>query len=92
MSGTQLRYIFDNHENLYVIPSREHFGFRPARESLNKVFWGGWLPASTTAGEETLKGILERLSKISVEVGVDERVERRVEVPNPEQHRYDNIW
>jgi hypothetical protein len=46
----------------------------------------GFGAAREAAGEDTLDGVLERLSEVSVEVGVDERVEGGVEVADPEQH------
>uniref|UniRef100_A0A182QBX4 Uncharacterized protein n=1 Tax=Anopheles farauti TaxID=69004 RepID=A0A182QBX4_9DIPT len=43
------------------------------------------------AGQQGLKRVSERFPEVSVEVGVDERVERRVEVADPEQYRDDDI-
>lgn len=43
------------------------------------------VPLAETAAEHVLNGFLERFSKLAVEVRVDDRVERRVEVADPEE-------
>jgi hypothetical protein len=49
------------------------------------------LPARE-ARERALECVLEGLSEVPVEVGVDERVQGRVEVANPEDQHDHAVW
>jgi hypothetical protein len=48
--------------------------------------------ASAQTAECTLKSVLERFSEIPVEIGVDQRIQRRIKVSDPKDDRYYNIW
>ena len=43
------------------------------------------------AAEDTEQRVAERLPEVFVEVGVDKRVQRRVEVTDPEEYLHDDI-
>lgn len=53
---------------------------------LDEVLWRRWLPAGAAAGEEALQCVLKRLPEVPVEVGIDEWIQRRVEVADPEEN------
>jgi len=55
---------------------------RPPRVERLQV--GRWAPAQVA--ERTLQRVLERFPEVSVEVCVDEWIQRRVEVTDPEEH------
>lgn len=42
--------------------------------------------------EHALQRVLECLPEVSIEVRVDEWVQRGVEVPDPEENGHDHIW
>lgn len=50
------------------------------------------LPAAEAAGQRAQQRVFERFSKVPIEVRVDERVYRRVEVAYPEKHADNGIW
>lgn len=58
---------------------------------LYKVLGGGWLPAGTATREEALQRVFKSLPEVTVEVGVDEWVQRRVEVADPEKNSNNHI-
>lgn len=47
--------------------------------------------ASTQGAESALQRVFERFSEVAVEVGVDERIQRRIEVADPEEDGYDVV-
>lgn len=60
-----------------------------ARLLLHKLRRAGVLPTPEAARQRTHEGIFERIPEIPIEVCVDKRVQRRIEVPDPEQHAHD---
>uniref|UniRef100_A0A182LRR2 Uncharacterized protein n=1 Tax=Anopheles culicifacies TaxID=139723 RepID=A0A182LRR2_9DIPT len=46
---------------------------------------------SDKARQQRLERVPERFPEVAVEVGVDERIKGRVEVPDPEQYRDDDV-
>jgi len=44
--------------------------------------------ARLTAREHALQRVLERFPEVAVEVGVYQRVQRRIEIADPKQHRH----
>jgi hypothetical protein len=60
--------------------------------SRRRVLWlkepGGVLPAGEAARHRAEEGVFESFSEVPVKVGVNHRIQGRVEVTNPEQHAY----
>ena len=75
--------------------SADHMGVRGRRRAMRprgQSAGGGRLAlVPAAAAEDTEQRVAERLPEVFVEVGVDKRVQRRVEVTDPEEYLHDDI-